>query len=147
IFEALLGIDGVFESRMLYVRSEGASSRSHSLWIADSDGDNAQRILGPLELPILSPVLSPDGLTVAYGIWAQDTGRDDPTLRKVYLQTLATGVRTEIMPPAGINGGGIGAPAFSADGRYLALTVSTGGGNYDIFIRENATGVYTRLTQ
>ena len=62
IYEKLTGERGVFSSRLAYITKAG---RRHTLWVADSDGENAQAALTSAE-PIISPVWSPDGRQLAY---------------------------------------------------------------------------------
>jgi TolB protein len=57
------------------------------------------------------------------------------------VQTLVTGERTRVSARAGING----APAWSPDGRRLALTLSRDG-NLDIYTLELATQTLSRIT-
>jgi TolB protein len=59
----------------------------------------------------------------------------------VYVQRLATGERRRVSARAGING----APAWSPDGRQLALTLSRDG-NLDIYTLDLGTQTLTRIT-
>jgi TolB protein len=56
IYEKLTGEKGVFSTRLAYVTKAG---NRYTLWVADSDGENAQAALGSPE-PIISPTWSPE---------------------------------------------------------------------------------------
>ena len=62
IYEKLTGEKGVFSTRLAYVTKAGSR---YTLWVADSDGENAQAALSSPE-PIISPSWSPDGRQLAY---------------------------------------------------------------------------------
>ena len=59
------------------------------------------------------------------------------------MQTLRTGTRERVSARAGING----APAFSPDGRMLALTLSRDEGNLDVYTLDLGTQVLRRITE
>ena len=61
IYEKLTGEKGVFSTRLAYVTTAGSR---YTLWVADSDGENAQAALGSPE-PIISPTWSPTGAQLA----------------------------------------------------------------------------------
>ena len=114
VYQQLTGIPGAFASRISYVTKTGGR---YSLWIADSDGENAQSALSSPE-PIISPSWSPSGAQLAYVSFE---------LRKpvVYVHELATGQRRPVANFKGSNS----APAWSADGKSLAATLSRDGGS------------------
>ena len=62
IYEKITGEKGVFATRLAYVTRAG---QRYSLWVADSDGENAKVALASPE-PIISPDWSPDGRQLAY---------------------------------------------------------------------------------
>src|SRR5690606_28224668 len=61
---------------------------------------------------------------------------------EIYVQELVTGKREAVSSRPGING----APSFSPDGRYLAMTLSSEAGNPDIWIKELDGGKLRRIT-
>ena len=114
IYEKLTGERGVFSTRIAYVTRTGGR---HSLWVADSDGENAQSALSSPE-PIISPAWSPSGGQLAYVSFES---------RKpvVYVHEIASGRRRLVANFRGSNS----APAWSADGRTLAVTLTRDGGS------------------
>ena len=84
----------------------------------------------------MSPAWSPDGDRIAYVSFESNKSA-------VYIQELSTGKRTRVSARAGVNG----APAFSPDGRKLALTLSRDEGNLDIYVLNLANQVLTRITR
>lgn len=136
IYEELTGIPGVFATRIAYVteqREEGG--QRFRLIVADADGANAQVVADSPD-PLMSPSWSPDGRRLAY---VSFEGRQSA----IYIQTLRSGARDRVSARDGVNG----SPAFSPDGRMLALTLSRDGGNLDVYVLDLTTQVLTRLTQ
>ena len=131
IYEKLTGERGVFSTRIAYVTK--ASGR-YSLWVADSDGENAQAALSSPE-PIISPAWSPSGMNLAYVSFES---------RKpvVYVHDIATGKRRLIANFRGSNS----APAWSPDGRWLAVTLSRDG-NSQLYTIDANGGEPRRLMQ
>lgn len=131
IYEKLTGERGVFSTRIAYVTK--ASGR-YSLWVADSDGENAQAALSSPE-PIISPAWSPSGMNLAYVSFES---------RKpvVYVHDIATGRRRLIANFRGSNS----APAWSPDGRSLAITL-TRDGNSQLYTIDANGGEPRRLMQ
>lgn len=135
IYEELTGIPGVFSTQVAYISEQRDNGqRRFRLIVADADGANAQ-IVADSPDPLMSPAWSPDGRRLAYVSFEGDQSG-------VYIQTLRSGVRERVSSRAGING----APAFSPDGRLLALTLSRDAGNLDIFTLDLSTQVLIRLT-
>jgi TolB protein len=131
IYEKLTGEKGVFSTRIAYVTKAG---NRYNLWVADSDGENAQSALASAE-PIISPAWSADGGRLAYVSFES---------RKpvVYVHEVASGRRRLIANFRGSNS----APAWSPDGRTLAVTLSRDGGSQLYTIDANG-GEPRRLTQ
>lgn len=131
IYEKLTGEKGAFSTRIAYVTKAGAR---HTLWVADSDGENSQVALASPE-PIISPSWSPSGAQLAYVSFES---------RKpvVYVHEVASGKRRLIANFRGSNS----APAWSPDGRSLAVTLSRDGGSQLYTIDANG-GEPRRLTQ
>jgi TolB protein len=131
IHEKLTGDKGVFSTRIAYVTK---TSRQHTLWVADADGEGAQTALASPE-PIISPAWSPGGDQLAYVSFES---------RKpvVYVHDVATGRRRLLANFRGSNS----APAWAPDGRSLALTLSRDGGS-QIYVMDVRGGEPRRLTQ
>ncbi|HNE60960.1 MAG TPA: Tol-Pal system beta propeller repeat protein TolB [Ottowia sp.] len=131
IYEKLTGDKGVFSTRLAYVAKGGSR---YTLWVADSDGENAQAALGSPE-PIISPVWSPDGGQLAYVSFES---------RKpvIYVHDVASGRRRLLANFKGSNS----APAWSPDGRSLAVTLSRDGGS-QLYLISASGGEPRRLTQ
>jgi len=131
IYERLTGEKGVFSTRIAYVTKAGTR---YNLWVADSDGENAQSALASPE-PIISPAWSPSGGQLAYVSFES---------RKpvVYVHDVANGRRRLIANFRGSNS----APAWAPDGRSLAVTLSREGGSQLYTIDANG-GQPRRLTQ
>ncbi len=135
IFEKILGMRGAFATRIAYVAAEGpAQARRYRLVVADSDGANARTVVQSDE-PIMSPAWSPDGSSLGYVSFEGGAS-------SVYVQILASGQRIRVSARAGING----APAYSPDGRRLALALSRRDGNVDVYVLTLATQELVRLT-
>lgn len=136
IYERLTGIRGAFSTRIAYVSVDSVSGgQRYQLLLADADGENMRTILESPQ-PILSPTWSADGEWVAYVSFENHASA-------VYVQRVRTGERRVVSSRAGING----APAFSPDGRKLALTLSGTTANPDIYVLDLATQGLTRITE
>jgi TolB protein len=136
IFEKLVGIPGVFSTQVAYVSEEKRpdGSKRFRLIVSDADGENA-KIIADSPQPLLSPSWSPDARRLAYASFEGDQ-------EAVFVQTLRTGTRERVSARKGVNS----SPAFSPDGRMLALTLSGDNGNLDIFTLDLATQVLRQLT-
>jgi TolB protein len=130
VYESLTGDKGVFATRIAYITK---TAGKYSLWIADSDGENAQSALSSAE-PIISPTWSPKGNQLAYVSFES---------RKpvIYVHELATGKRRVIANFKGSNS----SPAWTPDGRSLVATLSRDGGS-QLFQIDVTTGELKRLT-
>jgi TolB protein len=136
VFEELTGIPGVFSTRIAYITENRSDpERQFRLIVADADGENA-RIVAESPQPLMSPAWSPDGRRIAYVSFEGNQSA-------IYVQTLRSGTRERVSARAGING----APAFSPDGRMLALTLSRDEGNLDIYTLDLASQVLRRITE
>jgi TolB protein len=131
VYEKLTGDKGVFATRIAYITK---TSGKYSLWIADSDGENAQSALTSSE-PIISPSWSPKGNQLAYVSFES---------RKpvIYVHELATGKRRVMANFRGSNS----APAWSPDGRSLLATLSRDGGS-QLYQIDTGNGEAKRMTQ
>ena len=131
VYEKLTGDKGVFSTRIAYVTKSGTR---FNLWVADSDGENAQSALASPE-PIISPSWSPTGGQLAYVSFES---------RKpvVYVHDVSTGKRRVVANFRGSNS----APSWSPDGRSLAVTLSREGGS-QLFLIDANGGEPHRLTQ
>ncbi|MCG8433263.1 MAG: Tol-Pal system beta propeller repeat protein TolB [Gammaproteobacteria bacterium] len=136
IYEKLTGIQGAFTTRIAYITAQRESDETaYSLYIADADGENQQRIVRSPQ-PLMSPVWSPDGRRLAYVSFENQRS-------EIYVQELFTGERKRVSGRPGING----APAFSPDGEKLALTLSSEEGNPDIYVMDLRSESLKRLTR
>ncbi len=131
IYEKLTGETGVFATRITYVVKRGPR---FELQVADADGYNAQTILASNE-PIISPAWAPDGLQLAYVSFEQKK----PI---VYVQSLTTGKRRVVARHWGSNS----APAWSRDGKRLAVVLTKDGSSQIYLINSSDGGGVTRLT-
>jgi TolB protein len=135
IYEKIIGVRGAFATRIAYVSVDGQPpSRNYQLIIADSDGENQRKVLES-RYPIMSPAWSADGQWLAYVSF-------EARRSAVYVQQVRSGERSRVSAKAGING----APAFSPDGKRLALTLGGSGGNPDIYILDLTTQNLSRIT-
>ncbi|HUG73183.1 MAG TPA: Tol-Pal system beta propeller repeat protein TolB, partial [Steroidobacteraceae bacterium] len=135
IFEKLTGVRGAFATRIAYIAVTGTPpSQRFQLLIADADGENP-RVAMQSSQPIMSPAWSPDGEWLAYVSFENQAAA-------VFVQRVRTGERRQVSARNGHNG----APAFSPDGRKLAVVLSGSAGNYDIYVLDLATQGLTRIT-
>jgi len=132
VYEKLTGERGVFSTRIAYVTRD---AQRFTLWVADSDGENPQSALASPE-PIISPAWSSNGAQLAYVSFES---------RKpvVYAHEVATGKRRLLANFRGSNS----APAWSPDGRSLAVTLSRDGGSQLYLVDATGTGEPRRLAQ
>lgn len=125
IYQKLTGQRGVFATRIAYISK--ANQHDFSLVVADSDGENSRAALRSRQ-PLLSPVWSPDGGSLAYVSF--ETGKP-----VVFIQDIRNGARRAVANFRGSNS----APAFSPDGRTLAV-VLTLTGHSQIYLMPSAGG-------
>ncbi|MDO9404508.1 MAG: Tol-Pal system beta propeller repeat protein TolB [Polaromonas sp.] len=131
VYEKLTGEKGIFSTRIAYVTKNG---QRYTLWVSDSDGENAQSALASPE-PIISPAWSPNGTQLAYVSFES---------RKpvIYAHDVASGRRRLLANFRGSNS----APAWSPDGRQIVATLSRDGGS-QLYAIDAGGGDAKRLTQ
>lgn len=135
VYEKILGVRGAFWTRVAYVTAAGVGANTrYALMVADADGYNPQTVVRS-NLPLLSPSWSPDGSKLAYVSFEHNNNSS------VYIQNLGTGARERVSSFRGINS----APAFSPDGRRLALTLSRSG-NPEIYVMDLGSKALTQVT-
>ena len=135
VYEKIIGTRGAFATRIAYVAVEGtAPEQRFQLIVADADGENPQVVLDSRQ-PIMSPAWSADGQWLAYVSFENHVS-------SIVVQQLRTGERRQVSARAGVNQ----APAWSPDGKRLALTLSGTGGNLDIYVLDLGSQALTRIT-
>ena len=136
VYEKILGVRGAFATRIAYVAVSGQPpAQRYKLIVADTDGENPRVILEAAQ-PLMSPAWSADGQWLAYVSFESKRSA-------IFVQRVRTGERRKVSARAGING----APAWSPDGRKLALTLGGSGGNPDIYVLDLATQELVRVTE
>ncbi len=137
IYERLIGIRGAFNTQVAYITARKTSNggKKYVLELSDADGYAPAEILSSTR-PLMSPAWSPDTLRIAY------VSFENKEVAAIYTQVIGTGVRRKISSVKGING----SPAWSPDGKWLALTLSHKG-NPDIYVMELASGRTRQVTR
>ncbi|HPF27368.1 MAG TPA: Tol-Pal system beta propeller repeat protein TolB [Steroidobacteraceae bacterium] len=135
IYEKILGVRGAFATRIAYVSVDGRPpAQRYQLLVADADGENARVILESKQ-PLMSPTWSADGEWLAYVSFER-------RVSAIYVQQVRTGKRSMVSSRAGVNG----SPAWSPDGKTLAVTLSGTSGNLDVYLLDLATQSLRRVT-
>jgi TolB protein len=133
VFHAYTGESGPFDSQVVCVTSRGRGQRGKDIVLMDYDGHDVKPLVANGALNLM-PVLSPDGLMLAYTSY-----RDGHP--NVYLRHLLTDAEQRIT-----SGVGLALPgAWSPEGRYLALSWTVDGNN-DIYLYDTTRKRMTRLT-
>lgn len=132
VYTRMTGEGPMFASKLAYVAQ--MSPKHYQLIVADSDGENQAVALESPE-PIISPVWSPDGQSLAYVSFE----KKKPI---VFVHRLDTGIRHAVAAYPGNNS----APAFSPDGTRLAVALSRDGLT-QIYRIDLATKSLKRLTR
>jgi len=134
IFEKLIGVRGVFSTRIAYISViPGTKGDIHTLEIADSDGHNPKSLYRS-SFPLMSPAWSWDAKKIAFVSFDKDR-------QSVNVVDVNTGKVQKITQFPGINS----APSWSPDNRSLALVLSKEG-NPKLYIADLASKQLTRLT-
>lgn len=134
IFEKLIGVKGIFSTRIAYVSVlEGSKGSVQTIEVADYDGYNP-RSLYRSHSPLLSPNWSPDGKKIAFVSYEKER-------QGINVVDVASGRVERVSQYPGINS----APAWSPDGRMLALVLSKDGGP-KIYTLNVATHQLNRVT-
>lgn len=117
IFEDITGKKSWFSSRIALITSDmkGYKNRHYRLEVTDSSGENSHTVFSSPS-PIMSPVWSPDGQSIAYVSFEKGKA-------SIWKQNLKTGSRLRLSDAKGING----APRWSPDQQQMALVLSTDG--------------------
>jgi len=118
IYEKLTGDKGIFRTRIAFVKR---LEKKFSLFSADYDGHNSIELYSSQE-PIMSPVWSPDGSSLAFVTFFNRQAA-------VFVLDLSgrssgTDLRPKIIGPFE---GSNSAPAWTKDGRSLAISIAKGG--------------------
>lgn len=136
VYEAVLGIRGAFDTYLTYVEvnDDVLGQRQYTIKISDSDGLNAQTLLGSSE-PLMSPVWSPDNSKIAYVSF--ENGHSEIFIKHPFSRR-----KTLRLPRFD---GIASAPSWHPSGDRLALTLSRNG-NKDIYIYRLKSKKLTRVT-
>ncbi len=132
IYERLLGEKGYFDTRIVYVSSQGPKARRiRRLAIMDQDSEN-QRYLTDGTWMALTPRFNPKGNEIVYMSYANNQPR-------VYAMNVATGAQSSL----GRFDTMTFSPRFSPDGGTVVMATTHGGGSDIIAV---SGGAVRRLT-
>ena len=116
IFEKLIGIKGIFSTRIAYVSvTEGSKGTTHALEVADADGFNPKPLYRSA-YPLMSPTWSSDGKRIAFVSFEKNRAG-------INIVEVKSGHVERLTQFPGING----APTWSPDNQTLALVLSKEG--------------------
>lgn len=121
----ITGVEGIAATRIAYVRG-------HAIHVMDSDG--AEDITIPMVGEGLSPAWSPDGTTLAYATFGENS--------RVVVYNLQTGQSRSFGARRNTN---VSTPVFSPDGTHILYTVAGENGS-DLYSATVAGGSPQRLT-
>jgi TolB protein len=123
VYKALLGIDGYFDTRIVYVSESGPKdNRAKKLAIMDQDGFNPRVLLDTGEI-ILTPRFSPSSQEITF----MAIGKDEP---RVYIYNVDTRQREIVGSFPNMSF----APRFSPDGQRVIMSLqSDDGQNANVF--------------
>jgi TolB protein len=135
VFEKLTGVSGVFTTKIAYIHvvSSTTGVKQYRLEVADMDGFDP-KVLVVSVMPLMSIAWSPDAQQIAYVSFEHQKAT-------LYVQNVKDGSRIKMSDEPGFNN----APAFSPDGKSLAL-VQTIDGYPHIVLMVLDTGKMTALT-
>jgi TolB protein len=122
---------------IVFVSDRGGSDRIYLMPAAGGAARRLTRRETPARAVEDHPTWAPAGKKLAYEVSAPSI----PT--RVIINDLETGREIEVLAPEG--GGQMTSPAWSPDGRYLALTVTNGADSRIYLVRADGTGL-TPLT-
>lgn len=123
--------------RLVFVSDREGADR---IWLMPASGGEAGRLTQMRPAPRIvedKPTWSPTGKRIAYALRAPD----EPS--RVGIVTMEDGKQTFVRGPGGA--GQVNEPAWSPDGRYLAVTVTRGSEQQIWLVREDGTGM-TKVT-
>jgi TolB protein len=135
VYEKITGEKGVFSTQIAYVVKRGTT---YELQIADADGERAQYLLRSNE-PIISPVWSPEGSRIAYVSF-------ESKKPIVYVHHLAEKDQKKQRQVVASFRGSNSAPAWSPDGKTLAVVLSVDGGSQIFLLNADGSGSRRRIS-
>ena len=134
IYKQLTGIDGYFDTRVVFVSETGPKDRRvKKLAIMDQDGANVKAITNGKNI-VLTPRFSPTSPEITYMEF-------DGDLPRVFLYNIETGQREVVGDFPNMSF----APRFSPDGQRVALSLQEGG-NANIFVLDLRSRQLRQLT-
>lgn len=134
IFEKLIGIQGVFCTKIAYVLHHIHHTQyPYELCISDYDGYDQISIYRSKE-PLMSPAWSPDGKQIAYVTFASKRS-------ELIIRTLHNGNISKVINFPQHNG----SPAFSPDGKKIAFSLSKTG-SLNLYVMDLISGEISQLT-
>jgi TolB protein len=139
VYQSITGKKGYFRTRLAYVEVYNRTS-PNALWelvVSDYDGFNPHILLKQTGNPITSPAWSADGSQLAYVTYINNR-------QAIMAIMLTTGARRVIANFPGMNS----APAFSPDGRYMAMALSASdfSANSNIYVLDLKTHKLNKYT-
>jgi TolB protein len=136
IYKAMTGIDGYFDTRVVFVAEEGPKDRRvKRLTIMDQDGFNLRPLSDGSEL-VLTPRFSPSTNEITY----MSFGNSEP---RVYLMNIDTKQREIVGEFPNMSF----APRFSPDGQRVIMSLQEGGNSniYELDLRSRGVRQLTNV--